>query len=103
MHLAPPDLIEEAMLLGLEMGLARDRDQDNGHQLFKKRDNHAAAGPLWFGPRLGRRKRSLDDEDYKFEDKNNDFDEDDEEFNDLLKTSPWAIIPLRAKCKCSKI
>ncbi|KAL1463443.1 hypothetical protein WDU94_015194 [Cyamophila willieti] len=96
-HLASPDLIEEAMLLGLEMGLAQDGD---GHQIFKKHKSSAAQelnGPLWFGPRLGRRKRSLDEDD--FEDKVNELDDEEAEegISDLLRTSPWAIIPLRAK------
>ncbi|XP_017302412.2 PBAN-type neuropeptides-like [Diaphorina citri] len=97
-HLATPDLIEEAMLLGLEMGLARDPD----NPLLAKRANPAVAnGPMWFGPRLGRRKRSLDEDEE--EEKMNELEEEEgeERISDLLRTSPWAIIPLRAKSSIS--
>lgn len=83
------------MLLGLEMGLARDPD----NPLLAKRANPAVAnGPMWFGPRLGRRKRSLDEDEE--EEKMNELEEEEGEegIRDLLRTSPWAIIPLRAKC-----
>lgn len=87
-------------MLGLEMGLARDADSSS-HEIYKKRNNPAAAGPLWFGPRLGRRKRSLDDDDDKFEDRVNELDDEEGEegIRDLLRSSPWAIIPLRNKGK----
>ncbi|KDR07140.1 PBAN-type neuropeptides-like [Zootermopsis nevadensis] len=75
------DPLEDGLLLGLE-GLGDD-------PLAAKRGEPEVTG-MWFGPRLGRReKRSVDD-----------FPEDVadirvEEVMELLKDTPWALLPLR--------
>lgn len=76
--------MEEAILLGSEL------DRHHAHRRsIHKRDHSAANNPAWFGPRLGRKKRSIssDDEILEILDERNR----DEDLQ-LLKNYPWALI-----------
>jgi hypothetical protein len=79
------DPLEDAILLGIE-GAADE-------PLMVKRGDPEVTS-MWFGPRLGRRdKRSLDEmlldevADNKVE-----------EVLELLKDTPWALVPLKSRC-----
>lgn len=77
------DPLEDALLLGLE-GAGDDA-------LVVKKGDPEVTG-MWFGPRLGRRdKRSADEmpEDIT--------DGRVEEVLELLKDTPWALVPLRGR------
>lgn len=47
---------------------------------------------LWFGPRLGRRKRTLPPQDYESQ---FDTNSNDESVIEFIKESPWALVPLK--------
>lgn len=50
-----------------------------------------APGQLWFGPRLGRKKRNEEDEDEQLDKILNN----EETIIEFIRESPWALIPLK--------
>ncbi|KAJ9601018.1 hypothetical protein L9F63_000856, partial [Diploptera punctata] len=74
------DPFEDTILVGLD---------GNRDALMVKRSDPAETAGMWFGPRLGRRdKRSVDEIDFSDGSK-------EEELVEILRETPWAIIPLR--------
>ncbi|CAH0392984.1 unnamed protein product [Bemisia tabaci] len=83
------DILQEAMLLGLEVGASDGVDSGrkrSGKASFNRAD-------LWFGPRLGRKKRNSEEElGPEIPDK------DEESILEFIKSSsPWVLIPLKEK------
>ncbi|CAH1183528.1 unnamed protein product [Phaedon cochleariae] len=59
-----------------------------GDDLQEKRNDDPNYSPLWFGPRVGRRKRNLMEDGYK----SNVGKEEVEVLLDLIRKSPWTIV-----------
>ena len=88
--------VEEALLLG------SDVEGDSGHRNLEKRGTSSTA---WFGPRLGRKKRSLNSADDEFIDtsdsnklnsvnrKNSNSADDSTSVAFLFKNYPWLVVP----------
>nr|CAI5836565.1 unnamed protein product [Callosobruchus analis] len=57
----------------------------NGHEVEERRSDDPRYSPLWFGPRVGRKKRS--DGLYK-----NIENEDAGVFMDFIKKNPWTVV-----------
>ena len=75
------DPFEDAVLVGID---------GNRDTLMVKRADPAGTSGMWFGPRLGKRdKRSVDEIDL------GDVSKEDDEVIELLRETPWAIIPIR--------
>ncbi|CAH1992446.1 unnamed protein product [Acanthoscelides obtectus] len=62
-----------------------DEALSSGHELEERRSDEPKYSPLWFGPRVGRKKRS--DGLYK-----NVENEDGGVFMDFIKKNPWTVV-----------
>lgn len=89
----PANQVEEALFLGMEM------ENDTSKKTVQKRGGAIKSNAAWFGPRLGRKKRSLtlDDEvldiiDNKINRKPNSASED--LVLQYLKNYPWVLVPV---------